>query len=162
MQPSSPGGEGTACSTPSSAARLLTMLANLAARKDAPARSCRAAAEVRRRRHRRRRPGRPRGGTLSSTNCWWPWTGRRSRAGAAQWIAADGPVNRWRLALGYLLAEQGKLAEAIALFEAVAAADELGPAEYRTLADWYMAVDRREDHERCADQRLQDAWRNGG
>ena len=36
--------------------------------------------------------------------------------------------NRWRLALGYLLAEQGKVAEAIKLFEAVEAADELSPA----------------------------------
>jgi Flp pilus assembly protein TadD len=65
-----------------------------------------------------------------------------------EWAAADGPVNRWRLALGYLLAEQGKLPEAITLFEAVAATDELGPAEYRTLADWYMVVGRRKDYER--------------
>ena len=65
------------------------------------------------------------------------------------WIAAGDPDNRWRLALGYLLAEQGKLAEAIKLFEAVAAADELGPAEYRALADWYMALDRRQQHDRA-------------
>ena len=64
------------------------------------------------------------------------------------WAAADGPVNRWRLALGYLLAEQGKLAQAITLFEAVAAADELGPAEHRALADWYMAVGRRENYQK--------------
>ena len=66
-----------------------------------------------------------------------------------EWSAADGPVNRWRLLLGYLLAEQGKLAEAITLFEVVAATDELGPAEYRTLTDWYMAVGRREKHDRA-------------
>ncbi len=52
--------------------------------------------------------------------------------------------SRWKLGLAYLLAEQGKLAESIGLMEAVAAADELGPADNRALADWYMAVDRRD------------------
>ena len=70
-------------------------------------------------------------------------------AALREWIAADGPVNRWRLTLGYLLAEQGKLTEAIDLFQAVRAADELGPAEHRTLADWYMAVNRRGDYDRA-------------
>lgn len=70
-------------------------------------------------------------------------------ASLRQWIGEDGPVNHWRLTLGYLLAEQGKLAEAIALFEAIRTADELGPAEHRTLADWYLAVDRRDDHRRA-------------
>jgi hypothetical protein len=65
------------------------------------------------------------------------------------WITADGPINRWRLSLGYLLAERGKLTDAIPLFEAVAANDELGPAEYRTLADWYMAANRRTDYDRA-------------
>jgi tetratricopeptide (TPR) repeat protein len=63
------------------------------------------------------------------------------------WIAGDGPENRWRIALGYLLAEQGKLPEAIKLFQAVAAADELGPAEYRAMADWHMAVNDRGQYE---------------
>ncbi|NQT39974.1 MAG: tetratricopeptide repeat protein, partial [Planctomycetes bacterium] len=65
------------------------------------------------------------------------------------WIDSDDPDNRWRLALGYLHAEQGKLAEAIQLFEAVEADDELGPDEYRSLADWYMVLDREEDHRRA-------------
>jgi len=65
------------------------------------------------------------------------------------WIRAEGPINRWRVSLGYLLAEQGKISEAIGLFEAVAAADELGPVEYRTLADWYMALNRRAEYERA-------------
>ena len=42
-----------------------------------------------------------------------------------EWIGADDLANTWRLSLGYLLAEQGKIAEAIKLFEAVRAADEL-------------------------------------
>jgi predicted Zn-dependent protease len=65
------------------------------------------------------------------------------------WIKAGDADNRWRLALGYLLAEEGKLAEAIPRFESVAAADELGPSEWRTLADWYQAVNRREDYDRA-------------
>ncbi len=67
------------------------------------------------------------------------------------WIDTDDPDNRWRLALGYLHAELGKLDEAINLFEAVEADDELGPAEYRALADWYMVLDREEDHRRAVE-----------
>jgi Flp pilus assembly protein TadD len=47
------------------------------------------------------------------------------------------------------LAEQGKLAEAIREFEAVEAADELDPAAYRTLSNWYLAENKREPHERA-------------
>jgi Flp pilus assembly protein TadD len=64
-----------------------------------------------------------------------------------QWVAAPDPENRWRLALGYLLAEQGKVADAIKLFEAVEKADELSPAAYRSLADWYLVENRREKHD---------------
>ena len=64
------------------------------------------------------------------------------------WIKAGDADNRWR-AQGYLLAEEGKLAEAIARFEAVAAADELGPGEWRTLAGWYQAMNRRADCDRA-------------
>jgi len=70
-------------------------------------------------------------------------------ASLRQWVEADRPDSHWRLSLGYLLAEQGKIAEAIKHFEAVQTADELGPTEYRTLADWYMVVDRRDDHEQA-------------
>ena len=80
-----------------------------------------------------------------------------------EWIKAGDADNRWRVALGYLLAEQGKLAEAIGLFEAVAADDELGPGEYRTLADWYMAVNRRADYEkaRVENFKVMDEWQTG-
>jgi tetratricopeptide (TPR) repeat protein len=88
---------------------------------------------------------------------------RRLRA----WIAAgDGsgdpilyfpsdPDNGWRLTLGYLEAETGQLAEAIRLFEAVRAADELRGPDYRALADWYMAVNRRD----ACDQARIDAFK---
>ena len=67
-----------------------------------------------------------------------------------QWVADPDADNRWRLALGYLLAEQGKVAEAIKQFEAVEAADELSPSAYRSLADWYLVENRREQHDRAA------------
>ena len=64
------------------------------------------------------------------------------------WLHPDRPDRHWRQTLAYILAEQGKIAEAIKHFEMIETADELGPTEYRVLADWYMVVDRRKDHER--------------
>lgn len=58
--------------------------------------------------------------------------------------------NAWRIALGYLLAEQARFDEAITLFEDVKKADELSATEYRALAGWYMAVNQREKHEAAA------------
>ena len=51
--------------------------------------------------------------------------------------------------MGYLEAESGQIPAAIRLFEAVRAADELHGADYRTLADWYMAVNRRDAYDRA-------------
>ena len=67
-----------------------------------------------------------------------------------QWTRQEDPDNRWRVALGYLLAEQGHLPNAIREFEAVEAADELSPGEYRALADWYLVQNQREASERSA------------
>lgn len=66
-----------------------------------------------------------------------------------RWVSVPDPDNRWRLALGYLLAEQGKVPEAIKQFEALEAADELSPAAYRSLADWYLVGNRRAEHEKA-------------
>ncbi len=84
------------------------------------------------------------------------------------WIKAGDADNRWRVAQGYLLAEEGNLKDAISRFEAVAAADELGPGEWRTLADWYQAVNRRKDYERAkveiyktAEESRLNQWING-
>ncbi len=66
-----------------------------------------------------------------------------------QWMQADDADNLWRLSLGYLLAEQGKIAPAIKLVEGIEATDELGPMAYRALADWYLVSNRRDDHERA-------------
>jgi hypothetical protein len=76
------------------------------------------------------------------------------------WVSAGDADNRWRLALGYVLAEQGRVPEAIEVLEAIEAADELGPLAYRTLADWYLAANRREQYERAsvAAYRTVDEW----
>ena len=67
-----------------------------------------------------------------------------------QWTNQNDPGNRWRVALGYLLAEQGRLPEAIRTLEAVEAADELTPNAYAALADWYLARNQREKHDAAA------------
>jgi hypothetical protein len=76
------------------------------------------------------------------------------------WVQAGDTDNRWRLALGYVLAEQGRVPEAIALFEAIEKADELSPADYRALANWYLAADRRAQHDRAqiASYRITNEW----
>jgi Tfp pilus assembly protein PilF len=65
------------------------------------------------------------------------------------WVAAGDADSRWHVALGYLLAEQGRLPLAIGLFEQIEKSDELGPTEYRTLADWYLVLNQRERHDRA-------------
>src|SRR5262245_32830386 len=65
------------------------------------------------------------------------------------WVKEGDVDGRWRIALGYLLAEQGRLNEAIALFEAVEKAETLGYSAYQALAGWYIAVNKREKHERA-------------
>lgn len=74
---------------------------------------------------------------------------KQLEAELTQWAGERGADTRWRVALGYLLAEQGKVPEAIKQFEAVESADELTPAAYRSLAGWYLVENRRADHERA-------------
>ncbi|HEX9794804.1 MAG TPA: VIT domain-containing protein [Planctomycetota bacterium] len=50
---------------------------------------------------------------------------------------------RWGIELGYLFAENDKLTAAAALFGEIAVRDELGRADWRTLAGWLQALDRR-------------------
>src|SRR5262249_25802738 len=66
------------------------------------------------------------------------------------WTRQDDSDSRWRVELGYLLAEQGRLPDAIREFEAVEAADEVSPGDYRSLADWYLVQGQREAHDRAA------------
>jgi len=64
------------------------------------------------------------------------------------WITDDAFTAPWRVYLAKLRAERGDLPEAIALLEAVQDRDEVSPEVIALLADWYHAVDRREDYER--------------
>lgn len=67
----------------------------------------------------------------------------------ASWITAEDANNNWRVTLGYLHAELDEIPAAIEIFEAVKKADELGPLEYKTLADWYLVADRKSDRDRA-------------
>ncbi|MGC3972191.1 MAG: VIT domain-containing protein [Pirellulales bacterium] len=64
------------------------------------------------------------------------------------WIRTDVATAPWRQSLALLVAERGNLDEAIQLFEAAEKLQLLDAADYRTLADWYLARNRREDHDR--------------
>lgn len=64
------------------------------------------------------------------------------------WIKSDDFVSPWQLALGRLLAERGRIDEAIPLFETVEKESPLSPTDYETLANWYLVADRRDDYER--------------
>ncbi len=65
-----------------------------------------------------------------------------------EWTRSDVSTAPWRKNLALLVADRGKLDEAIGLFEAAEKDHLLTAADYRTLADWYMAVNRREAYER--------------
>ena len=65
------------------------------------------------------------------------------------WIRADVSTGPWRQMLARIIAERGKLDEAIQLFEACEHDHLLSAADYQSLADWYLVVNRREDYERC-------------
>ncbi len=64
------------------------------------------------------------------------------------WIRTDVSTSPWRQMLGRLVAERGKIDEAIQLFEACEKDKLLAAADYRVLADWYLVANRREAYER--------------
>lgn len=65
------------------------------------------------------------------------------------WIHTDPFPAPWQLAQGRLLAEQGKIEQAISLFETVKRESRLSPADYAALAGWYLVVDRKRDYRRA-------------
>ncbi|MEI8020033.1 MAG: hypothetical protein WCH39_17650, partial [Schlesneria sp.] len=65
-----------------------------------------------------------------------------------EWIRADVSTGPWRQMLARIVAERGKLDEAIQLFEACEQDHLLSAADYRSLADWYLVVNRRDAYER--------------
>jgi tetratricopeptide (TPR) repeat protein len=66
-----------------------------------------------------------------------------------KWIRTDEYVTNWRRMLAQLMAERGQLEEAIGLFERVEKDSQLTPADYSTLANWYLARDQKENFKRA-------------
>ena len=64
------------------------------------------------------------------------------------WVKTDVSTAPWKKSLALLLAERGKLDEAIQLFEAAEKDKLLSAKDYLTLSAWYQVRDRRDDHER--------------
>ena len=65
------------------------------------------------------------------------------------WIREDQSTSPWRQSLARLLAERGKIDEAIQLFESAEKDNLLSSSDYRMLFDWYLVSNRRTDHERA-------------
>ena len=65
------------------------------------------------------------------------------------WIQSDVSTGPWRQMLAQLLAERGKINEAIALFEACEKDKLLTASDYQMLSDWYLATDNRPAYERA-------------
>ncbi len=65
-----------------------------------------------------------------------------------EWIKADDELlDPWRLALAHLLAEQGRIKEAVTQAEQLRAQDALAGDDLRALSDWYMVIGEREEYE---------------
>lgn len=65
------------------------------------------------------------------------------------WIRETETTSPWRKSLALLLAELGKLDEAIKIFESLGTDQHLSAADWRTLATWYTVSNRRADQERA-------------
>lgn len=66
-----------------------------------------------------------------------------------EWIQGDDYPVAWQLMLARLRAEQGDLEQAVPMFEVVQRRQQLSSSDRSLLADWYMALNRRTDYERC-------------
>ncbi|MGL6075908.1 MAG: VIT domain-containing protein [Fimbriiglobus sp.] len=62
------------------------------------------------------------------------------------WVKESDPEAQWRTALANVLAEMGKLNEAIATLESVKEIDAAAYSRLQSLARWYMALDQKEKH----------------
>jgi tetratricopeptide (TPR) repeat protein len=58
----------------------------------------------------------------------------------AVWMKDERPDLLWRVTYAWLLAETGRVTEAVKLFEDVRDRDELTATEWRVLADWYLVL----------------------
>jgi hypothetical protein len=80
----------------------------------------------------------------------------------AQWTRADDVVvqNTWRISLGHIRAEQGRIADGIKLFELAESETDLSGSELRTLAKWHLIVNAREAYEQIQKQSYEAMSRN--
>ncbi|MEX0717093.1 MAG: VIT domain-containing protein [Planctomycetaceae bacterium] len=65
------------------------------------------------------------------------------------WIRADEFPAPWRLALGRLVAERGRIDEAITLFETARDEAPLDPQDHAALAAWHLVMGDRDRHDRA-------------
>lgn len=65
-----------------------------------------------------------------------------------EWIRVDVKISPWRQALARLVAERGKIDEAIQLLESCERDRLLRADDYRLLAGWYLALNQRDASER--------------
>jgi len=71
------------------------------------------------------------------------------------WLERTDAAAAWRITLGYLVAELGRLDEAVKLFESMEKDGELGPEEYRALAGWYTVQGKRAEQTKALVARYQ-------
>ncbi|MHC5064976.1 MAG: hypothetical protein ACYTG5_13500, partial [Planctomycetota bacterium] len=71
------------------------------------------------------------------------------------WIVPGKVDSQWQVSRGYLLAELGKVREAVQVFEQVAAKNELGAKEFEILGNWYLVLDENERGEEAMRARYQ-------
>ncbi len=64
-------------------------------------------------------------------------------------------ASEWKIAEGYLLAELGRVREAVEVFELIAAKNELGPKEFEVLGSWYLVLNEDERGEAAMRARYQ-------
>ncbi len=72
-----------------------------------------------------------------------------------QYIKADKLAPRWRLALGMLRAERGKLSDAAQLFEELARSDALRQKDYQVLSQWYLVLKEDAKRHQSLERRFQ-------
>ena len=84
---------------------------------------------------------------VDSSACCWRRIAWMNSPLLCAWVNADDAgMTAWEIPLGYLLAEQGRPAEAIALFEKRQANDLLAADDLQALAEWYLALNQRDKY----------------
>ncbi|WP_162275850.1 VIT domain-containing protein [Roseimaritima ulvae] len=71
------------------------------------------------------------------------------RSKLTAWIETDPLPERWQRDLARLEAELGNIDTAIRLMESARQTTRLAPADYLTLADWYLVAERRQAYEQA-------------